>query len=175
MVLMEQVRALNRFTSTCPELTLCVTFCACLVLEALGLGKVVRSVRTFGGGRPIRFYAKEPLRNDMSSKMALLGVSNETVPSLQACSDSMIADAIPIRAPDPGWGNYILPENRDDDLLRYLGLEYAPGQEDLLPAPLQNEAVEAADNEADGGLLPAPLQNEALEAAENEADGGFGH
>ena len=79
---------------------------ACLLLNALGLGKVVKTVAAAGGGRPNCFFCKRPVVESMQPCLAELGFSDDSVPSLatyQASVTASLAAPPPPRSPSIAW------------------------------------------------------------------------
>ena len=85
---------------TCKESTIPVVFFACLVLDTLGLGRVLMTEKVSGGGRPNFMFVKSAVTEQMHVLLAFFGVDDDSTPSLQAYANSLDADGEkPPRAP----------------------------------------------------------------------------
>ena len=145
-----------------------LAFVASFLLQALGLGTVVLTVPSSGGGRPSWFFLKKIVPPQMHSALASVGISPDTIPSLQAYSDSVAACThAPSRA--PALSAVPCPRTADaaqkDSILQALGL---PTVELPLPpalpvAPLRAPEDAVADPDVVGlesGLAAQPRESE---------------
>lgn len=102
--------------------TLIATFAACLLLQALGLGWLVKTVYASGGGRPNWFFCKMDYRPGMKVVLGHLGITELTVPSLAAYRDSIAADTDkPARAPEVARTDDTSTTNQVEDVSEKLG------------------------------------------------------
>lgn len=79
---------------------------SCLLLCGLGLGTVVRTLPTAGGGRPNWFFCKRAVVASMEWALAGLGVAAETTPTLAsyaAAVQTSLAEPSPPRTPCIDW------------------------------------------------------------------------
>ena len=149
-------------------------FYARWALQALALGRVVRSVYSTGGGRTIYFLEKRPVAAIMHETLAKLGIDAASTPSLDNYAASVSNEARPpARAPgistDHEWD-----QSQVRQILRLLRLDQSARAEDegSMPSaavvgepPLPN--VAAFDGAADVG----GLQGDG-ERLEEEGSGG---
>ena len=149
------------------DLTLGILFVACVVLQELGVGLMLRSVPTPGGGRPAWFFTKRPPTACQHVVLKFLGFHDDSTPSLEAYAASIAADALlPARAPKPDWDAVPLAEN-DGETLELLGCAAAAVAEDADTAAAA--ALAQANSGGSGGGAP-----EAVAEGGADADGGFG-
>ena len=88
----------------CAEVTQFAIMLACLSLQAMGLGMVLRTAKTVGGGRANWFFVKRIHDHSMTEAWGWLGVTADSTPSLTAYIASLSTDtALPPRASDPQW------------------------------------------------------------------------
>eukprot|EP00435_Cladocopium_sp_Y103_P054655 s202_g17.t2 len=84
-------------------------FVACLLLNALGLGKIVQTVAAPGGGRPNWFFCKRQVLERMHPALAELGFSDDSIPSLATYTAAVTASLgkpRPPRAPIIAWESF---------------------------------------------------------------------
>ena len=163
----------------CEDCTMFWTLMACKVLEAVGIGKVVMTVKVAGGGCYNWYFIKRIPTGAMHLVLASMGVGDHTTPDIDAYAASIAADDVdPPRCPqDIQWDQHTSPAERL--IINGLGLD-APA---VVPDELGAEAMQ--DEEvASGGLEPALAPGTAAagqhERGDDEAigdlaeDGGFG-
>jgi hypothetical protein len=166
-------KSFKRIThGVCSDLTQSAAFYAGMIMDALGLAKVVRSAHTAGGGRPAWFMAKKPPCETARQVLALFGIGEETVPSIQTYTQSIASDTdVPPRAPPVAWGDIVVPAYGSDTtlaILRGLGLlalPNLPAEPPAAPAALDEDAAMFDDAE-----LPLPIQAPAAVVAEFPAN-----
>lgn len=161
-----QKRAIKRHLGANAKKKACLyAFLASLVLRALGLGALVKTVAQAGGGRANYFFLKRPVTAPLHKVLAFFNYTDQSAPSLQAYAAQVSNCTLkPSRAP------------------RFDSVEFPPlpGPEDLghlldvLRPPAADEdhlAEPAAPNAEALALLDGPPE---VVAQEEAVAGGFG-
>ena len=112
-------RDLHKIThETSKDWTVYLLLLAAKTLQAIGLGKVVRTKDVSGGGRPNCFFAKRDVDVSMHFALGVFGISPSTTPSLASYAASILADKEPpVRAPVLIWSASPVPLPAKADIL----------------------------------------------------------
>ena len=106
---------------TCKAHTIVAVFYASCVLQVIGLGKVVKTKSTAGGGRPNWFFVKRPVQGSMSLALRAFGIHEGSTPSLRAYADSILSDNDPpLRAPIVDWDGFVAADASQMHALAFL-------------------------------------------------------
>ena len=88
------------------NLTIFWVLFGCKVMQALGLGETVKSLRVAGGGQPTFYFFKRPVVDTMVDVLDELDIHSESTPSLAAYTAMAAAEApLPPRANAPAFRN----------------------------------------------------------------------
>ena len=176
-------KSLNRFTQdTCKAHTIAAVFYASCVLQVIGLGKVVKTKSTAGGGRPNWFFVKRPVQGSMSLALRAFGIHEGSTPSLRAYSDSILSDNDPpLRAPIVDWDGFVAADASQMHALAFLHPQLegfvAERQADAgHNAEADGTGVEDDDDEplAMGAGMSAIPCTQGGAPADHDEDPGFG-
>lgn len=153
------VKAKRIATAVNKDFAFGLLFVACYCLDGLGLGRVVSSVYSSGGGRPIFLFNKRTIDDALAPVIERFGINNYSTPSLTAYNLSIDGTVMPARAQQPQWDALVTSgaiqsaSNEHQRMLEKLFPPVVPGgQPPVVPAPVAQPAVAAPHHGAVGNV-----------------------